>query len=272
MISSNVLRWAKKRMAALLPARKPALEFVAEGWNRAVRDASVRGWDVESVPQAQVANLNSWQSMTRGPTPFGNGDAALHNTLASFAYVVALAARNVERMSMLDWGGGVGQYGLLARELVPGVAVDYCCREVPVQCAWGRKLGIPATYFEADDEFAGRQFDLVFASGALHYAQDWEAVLRNLFAATKSYVFVTRMPVVLEGPSYVVLQRASQYGYGTEYLGWRLNRDEFLAAARRLGGELLREFVVDGDEWARGAPTPAHGRGFLFRVNVRLAF
>ena len=45
------------------------------------------------------------------------GDVGAHNMLVSFAYVVALAARGRERLSVLDWGGGLGHYEALARSV-----------------------------------------------------------------------------------------------------------------------------------------------------------
>ena len=47
--------------------------------------------------------------------------------------------------------------------------------------------------------------------------------------------YVTRLPIALDAPSFVVLQRAGAYGYETEYLGWVVNRDELLDAAFRTG-------------------------------------
>ena len=37
-----------------------------------------------------------------------------------------------------------------------------------------------------------------------------------------------RLPIALDAPSFVVLQRAGVYGYETEYLGWVVSRDELL--------------------------------------------
>jgi putative methyltransferase (TIGR04325 family) len=197
-----------------------------------------------------------------------------HNTAVSFAYVATLAALSAategrRRISMLDWGGGVGQYSLVARAAVPHLAIDYFCKEVPVQCEAGRRELRDATFFTSDDEFAGRKFDLVLASGALHYDPQWRDVLSRLASATARYLFVTRQPTVLEAPSYVVLQRAYEHGYDTEYLGWCINRTEFLAASSASGLKLFREFVVA--EWADipGAPEPYHDRGYLFIPDPR---
>ena len=253
-------------------------EFVPDGWDRAIRDCRVKGWDVEAVPRAQARWLARLRSNLLDTAPLGvrSNDAAFtptdvanHNTAVSFAYVASLAALSAateghRRISMLDWGGGVGQYALVARAAIPHVAIDYFCKEMPVQCEAGRRELPDATFFTSDDEFAGRKFDLVLASGALHYDQQWCDVLKRLASVTRRYLFVTRQPTILQAKSYVVLQRAYEHGYDTEYLGWCLNRTEFLAAATAAGLKLLREFVVA--EWADilHAPEPYHDRGYLF--------
>jgi len=254
--------------------RQPAHEFVPEGWERAERERSIQGWNVESVVAAQAARLPELERTLASTSPLGcassrrqfsRGDVTEHNTLATFAYVAALAAGGGPEFSLLDWGGGVGQYGKIAQAVLPDIRVDYYCKEVPVQCRHGRRYFPEATFFERDEQLADRTFDLVLASGAVQYVQHWRTAIERLVAATRRYLFVTRLPVVLQCPSYVLLQRAYQYGYDTEYLGWCLNRDEFVDATAQLGVELVREFIIGETARVAGAPEPYHTRGFLFR-------
>ena len=254
-------------------SRHGDFEFVPEGWDRARRNTSVKGWNVESVVETQGARWETARRRLFTTQPLGisqggsDCDLAAHNTLVSFAYVAALAARMKDRLSLLDWGGGIGQYGGIASAVLPGVEIDYCCKDVPVQCRAGRKYSANATFFEQDDEFADRKFDLVLASGALQYVEDWPGVLARLVSAAGRYLFVTRLPVLEECESFVVLQRAQAYGYDTEYLGWCLNRDEFLAAACDQGVELVREFCLEPACRAPDCPASWQSRGFLFRVS-----
>ena len=99
--------------------------------------------------------------------------------------------------------------------------------------------------------FAG--YDLVIASSSLHYSQDWQRTLCS-FRAARSYLYVTRVPVAFHAASFVVLQRAYEYGYDTEYLGWVINRRALLAEAASSGVVLDREFLVTGGFEAHGAP------------------
>jgi len=183
--------------------------------------------------------------------------------LVSYGYVLALAARQREQISVLDWGGGIGHYLPLSRALLPGVEIDYHCKDVPVLAEHGRKL-FPEACFYDDDSSLERRYDLVLASGALQYSPDWRATLAALADATEGLLYVTRAPA-LRSASFVVLQRAQAYGYDTEYLGWVFNRDELLSAVRMGGTELVREFLLSAWLDAAHVPeAPIGHRGFLF--------
>ena len=148
--------------------------------------------------------------------------------LVSFAYVVALAARGVERLSVLDWGGGLGHYEALARSTVPGLELDWHVKETPAVAARGR----PGVTFHTDEQcLSDRSYDLVVASSSLQYEPEWQRLLSLLAGAAGRYLYVARVPVALTAPSFVVIQRPYVHGYDTEYLGWVLNRDELVEAA-----------------------------------------
>ncbi len=109
----------------------------------------------------------------------------------------------------------------------------------------------------------------MLASSSLQYARDWRSALATLARATGAFLLATRVPVALHARSFVVLQRAHRYGYETEYLGWVLNRDELLVAARAAGLELRREFLLPAWLSAAGAPeAPVEHRGFLFGLGI----
>jgi putative methyltransferase (TIGR04325 family) len=250
----------------------PEWEFVPEGFAR-----SVRGWDVEAVADAYAEKWPAYAASLEGSGPLAvfheapadgelvTDDPGAQTMLLAFAYVAALASRRDGTLRVLDHGGGLGHYAALARHALPGVALDYTCHELPAVVERGRSL-VPGVRFTASDDCFGERYDLVVASSSLQYAEDWRGLLSLLASATESYLFVTRVPVALEVPSFVVLQRAERYGYATEYVGWVLARDELLAAAATAGLELVREFLLDGLLSAEGAPeSPIGHRGFLFR-------
>jgi putative methyltransferase (TIGR04325 family) len=275
----NALKRAKDRMRgrrepepeATTSTEPPEWEYVPEGWVR-----PTTGWDTEAVVAAYRAKWPSYVAALAEPRPLGvyhevvagesvePHDREAHNMLVSFAYVLARAARGRDRISMLDWGGGLGHYLALSRAVLPGLTVEYHCRELPSVAAAGREL-FPEGFFYADDSCLVRRYDLVLASSSLQYAEAWRETLHDLAGATHSYLYLTRVPLASRVGSFVVLQRAHRYGYETEYLGWVFNRGELLEEADSAGLSLVREFLLFGEIDAEGAPErPVEHRGFLF--------
>src|SRR5436190_22236613 len=215
----------------------PDVEYVAEGWLREANDATVLPGEVNGALQAQ-GHVERWPGFVlavSGPGPLGihheapvpaggsprTDDLDAHNTVMCFAYVVALTARQKDTISILDWGGAIGQYCVLARAVVPDVAVDYACKDAPALCAHGRVVLPDATFYE-DDSCFDRQYDLVVASGSLALSEDWRSVLARLVRAARDAVYVARLPVVFEAPSFVTLQRGYSYDSNIASLQWAL--------------------------------------------------
>ncbi len=232
------------------------------------------GWNAETVAAAQEAH---WPLLVRnlaGTGPLGvshlpsqqtrvhPGD---HNAMMSYGYVLARAARNKDRLSVLDWGGGVGHYYLYTKALLPEVAVDYHCYELPSLCRLGRKLVPEARFHDEAVVLTGTRFDLVISSSSLHYFEDWRRVARVLTESTGEFLYISRLQTVSRSPSFVVRQRPYGQGYGTEYLSWFINRSELTGRLECLGLELVREFVFAENWIVRRAPEKGECRGFLFR-------
>ncbi len=253
-------------------AEPPEFEYVPEGFER-----QVTGWDGGAVAEAYSTKWPEWVAALEGTAPLGvyhearagepltRDDVAAHNMLVSFAYVLARAAHGKARLSVLDWGGGLAHYAVLARATLPEVELDWHCREVPSVAERGAVVN-PEVTFHADDGCLDASYDLVLASGSLQYVLDWGALLARLGSAAKDFLLVTRLPIAMETTSFVVLQRAAAYGYATEYLGWVVSRGELLAAATHAGLALERELLLDAWTAPAGAPeSPIGHRGFLFR-------
>lgn len=238
------------------------LKYVPNGWQEA---ASYRGWNVESVLEAYRATWPRLVSEAQTTDPFnlvmGSSDVVVHNTVLCFAYSAALAAQQKPSLSMLDWGGAIDQYKLLAQAALPGVAIDYHCKDVPLLAEYGQSVN-PEAHFYSDEQCLEQSYDFVLASSSLQYSEDWPPVFGGLAQATRGYFLLTRAPVHEGGPSYVFSQRA----YGSEWLGWSVGRAELMECARAAGLTLVREFTLSS-EISRivGAPHPSQQHGFLFR-------
>jgi putative methyltransferase (TIGR04325 family) len=267
---------ATRRLRAQLTGSRvllPAWEHVPEGWQRERADPFVKGWDVPSVQEWHRRQFGFWSRCFAAPRPLGGSEYAEdakvqqlhpHNVHVSWAYVLALLTHNRSQLSILDWGGGVGQYYLLGRATVPDVVLSYHCRDVPLICAVGRELNPDVTFYEDETCFA-RTYDLVLASNSIQYSEDWQETLGKLARAADGFVYVAQLPTVDDTASFVAVQRPYAHAFDTEYLGWIFNRSEFLATSRSLGLELVREFFYGHTVVVHGIREPAVHRGFVFR-------
>jgi putative methyltransferase (TIGR04325 family) len=188
---------------------------------------------------------------------------AANTALMAYGYVLAMTAWRHSRISLLDWGGGLGHYKIISHALLPQVEIDYHCKDVPLLCTAGRALQPSATFHEGDDCLT-RDYDLVLASGSLEYSERWQDVVRTLAGASRHYLYVARLPIVHRSASATVVQRPYRYGYATEYVSWVLNREEFLSAVTDSKTTLIREIVLGEGPAIRGAAEPCELRGFLF--------
>jgi putative methyltransferase (TIGR04325 family) len=267
-----VARGARKMLQAR-DRTPPEWQHVPEGWAYAA--AGLRGWDDQTVLDAYRAKLPEFRAAVEGPGPLGHrtsaaftvgtGSLADQNTMLAFAYALLLASRQRDRLSILDWGGGLGFHSFVARAVLPStVALEYHCKELPAICELGR-AEVPDITFWSDDRALERTYDLVLASSSLQYSEDWETDLDGLARATGDSLFLTAVPVVLDHPSFVVLQRTRGYRFDTEYLSWVCNRDALLARVAVSGLTLEREFLLQHAADVVGAPAPNETRAFLFR-------
>jgi putative methyltransferase (TIGR04325 family) len=247
-------------------------EYVPEGWEALKTDPNIKGWNVGSVLEAYKANWQTFLKSLEGTLPFGispesgsenRTNLMFHNLMMTYAYVLSLSTRNKSSISMLDWGGGIGHYYLLSQKLVPDLEIDYHCKDVPILAEYGHSL-FPQAHFYTDETCLERKYDFVLVSTSLQYSEDWASTLKGLAQATGGYIFVTRLPILHHAPSFVIVQRPYEYGYNTEYLGWCLNRNEFLKLAENLGLKLVREFIAQESPPVTLAPEQPEYWGFLF--------
>jgi putative methyltransferase (TIGR04325 family) len=252
-------------------------EYIPQGWEYLNDHPEIRGWNVDDVLQVYIQQWSPFVEMVQSSRPLsGIHESVLaqpsiegHNSVMIFAYALALAAHRRTHMSLLDWGGGIGHYYLIAKALLPNLEIDYHCKDVPVFAEYGRKL-FPEASFHTDDSCLNRQYDLVFASGSLQYSEDWYHVLSRLAGAASDYLLVTRLPTVRSVSSYVFIQRPYLHGYNTEYLAWCLNRKEFLDVVQETRLQLLREFLVGDNHPIPNAPERCEYYGFLLKKLVEI--
>ena len=250
----------------------PEMKYLPNGWPTTDACAE-KGWADQTVADAQEAHWPVLVQNLEGTGPLGiahfpwsqsREDRINHNAMMTFGYVLARAGRNVDRMSILDWGGAAGHYYLYSRALLPELEVDYHCYDLPNLCRLGRRLLPGVRFYDDSADLSGKEFDLVLSSSALHYVEDWRSPSRMLARLSRKYLYVGRLQSVLQPPSFVAVHRIHRAGY-SRFLTWCLYRDEFVRCIEEAGLQLLREFVY-ADPWrVRGAPHPVETRGYLFQ-------
>ena len=182
----------------------PEWEFVSYEWTEPT-DPKVAGWNVDDVVAAERKTWPSFIDVLNSTQPLGvHGvstipDLFTHNVNMTYGYVLALAAKGRERLTMLDWGCGLGQHYAIARALWPDLPIQYTGVDLPKACEAARELS-PAAAFVADASWQSQKFAFVMANGSLHYNKDWQDVLRDLIKVTDGYLLVTQLPIVSGAP------------------------------------------------------------------------
>jgi putative methyltransferase (TIGR04325 family) len=180
----------------------------------------------------------------------------------AFAYVLARIAAGRREMSVLDFGGNVGSYALVARSALPDVEFRYTVQELPAICAAARRVRPWVRFVSADAELADA-YDLVVSSGSLQYIEDWRGLVPRLAARASPWLYLARLPIVLEAPSFPVRQSLGRAG---DAMFWCINRRELLDALP--GVTLVHEFrIADGFSPIAGTPEMPSVRSYLFRTS-----
>jgi putative methyltransferase (TIGR04325 family) len=243
------------------------MEYVPQGWY------VTKGWNDQSIADAQEMHWPTLVRNLRGPGPLGvshlpshttREDLTDHNIMMSYGYVLAMVAGKKVQISILDWGGSAGHYYLYTKALLPELGIEYHCYDVSNLIRLGSKLLPNVHMHDNEQSVLGRQYDVVISSSSLHYFEDWREEVRKLAAATGEFLYVSRLQVIIHAPSFVVLHKPFRDGY-PELLGWCINRQEFLSCAEEYGLALVREFVFTELWTIRKAPEKGQCRGFLLR-------
>ncbi|MBF0216054.1 MAG: hypothetical protein HQL30_03555 [Candidatus Omnitrophica bacterium] len=257
----------------VLRLKKPQWEYIPEGWKYLKGHPEVKGWGVEKILDVYRKKWPFYASCVSDKGPVGitlemkrpeREDVFAHNINMSFSYALGVSALGKSSISMLDWGGGIGQYYFLAKEMFPRLDISYTCKDHAVFTEHGKTL-FPDQVFVSDESCLNGRYDLVMAGTSLHYSEDWRKTLRDLARVTEGYIYVAQLPVVFSGEPFVFIQRPYKYGYGTEYLSWCLNGKVFLRSAADAGLELVREFIYGYKPRIYRAPEECGYRGYLFK-------
>lgn len=248
-------------------------EYVESGW-RYDPDKKT-GW---SAPEILEEYKNRWEyfkNANNNKKPLGichesrridNYNPILHHINLGFAYSLLYASRHIDKLSFLDYGGGIGHYKLIAQNILPEVKIDYTCVDLPLFTDYGKQNMTDCLFYAIDNPDWKVKYDFVMASASLQYSKNWEQTIdefANLLDGGK-FLYVARLPIIMQSNSYVMIQRAYIHGYNTEYLGWVLNIRSFYCKIEE-HFELVREFLAPEHINIVNAPEQPQHYGFLLK-------
>ena len=247
----------------------PLFRHVRSDSKELTMQSNESGWNDPKFTELESKKWNQYTELVNGTGPVGFSheqeqitsvrNLYHHNVHMAFCYAMALATGRNHRPVVLDYGGGLGHYYKLACAMVPQLACDYHIMELPGVVDSGRKLN-PEITWHTDDLCFEPQYDFVFVNGSLQYIDKWQELLRKLANCTRHYFLLTRVPVVQRADRYAAIQTA----YGTSMIQWQYNEGELLAHMASCGLKLMREILVGGVPYIRGAPEQPEMRGWLF--------
>ncbi len=248
-------------------------EYMPQGFAYPIKSS---GWDMEGIARLQAEKWPAYATRIKNNTTLGinhesnavdGNDPFFHNLLLTFAYVFSLAGLGKKEINFLDWGGGIGHYGLLAEALVKPakIPVNYYCYDFKVFGEEGRKLNSNYNYFDDSEAYKNVHFDLLMASSSIWYEEKWQNGVDKLCEYSSDYLYITRMIFISDQPSFVAIQRPKQMGYDTEYLFWVINKTEFVEYLADKKFDLIREFEFGPTTPIFKAPEQGTMKGFLFK-------
>ena len=236
------------------------LEYAPRGWETPLpgRSSSDDFWSAfiaqeRAFCEALIARVHAGEPML-----YPDGDA--NTKYAVFGYVLALAARQQPQLSVLDYGGNVGDYYWLGRGLVPDVRLDYHCKELSAVAEAGRRIS-PDVTWHTDDACLDAAHDLVMFSSSIQCLPNWQDVLHRAAPSARGYLLISDVPTVRDVPTFVATHRTGGY----TGLQMSINRAEMLRTAERAGLRLIREFPMGPHPPVVNAPEQPTCMGWLFR-------
>lgn len=168
--------------------------------------------------------------------------------------VVAMAAEGRERLSILDFGGGMGNgFVPLLADLPALECIDYVIVDNDRLCDAARPLfeGSVAPTFRSTLPGPETRFDLVHAGSVLPYIRDWKELLARLLTHQPRHLLLSDL---LAGsfPTFATVQNS----FGDTIPHWFFNLDEVIETVEGLGMRLLFKAPYVGRFLGQEGPLP----------------
>ena len=193
------------------------------------------GWEDDLLSRRRFAHALELRDRIRAAPRF---DASAGHFL-QFAPVLLRLFETRPRLSVLDWGGGFGEHGWWLRLALPKLELDYHVCETPAMCDYGATV-LAESRFHDDERAFERRYDVVLVSAALHYAEDWPALLERLARCAAHSLILVDVPVASGTTGYVLPERPLPTIPQAEFFG-RILDDVRLCAIVEAAGLRLAE-------------------------------
>jgi putative methyltransferase (TIGR04325 family) len=179
------------------------------------------------------------------------------------AYALSRTAKN-GHCRMIDYGSGLGQFGVILRALLPEIELEYVGIDLPEVIAEARVCNTKGAFYSSEEYRDIQPADFMLASSSLQYNENWEEQLALLAGLSLSRFFITRTLVTDGDSDFICVQNPGAVGYGAEYAGWVFSEKSLPRAMKRLGFELEREMLIWPGPIISGHAERVVFKGYLF--------
>lgn len=259
-----------QRVLAAVGLYKPRLVYVKNGWETAVNNVSAQGWNDKNIIEGKETAFKQIEELlfSSAKVAFSYESRNLtddqnleyHNINMTFAYVLTLAAHLKTKVSILDWGSGMGHYYLMSKRFLSDVEIDYHCVEVPEMAKLGKMINKNVSWY-SNDNYLKNTYDLVMINASLQYVKEWKSFFNKLSPCVGNYLFVTRIPTVENVNGFVAIQNEN----GVKMLHQQINSKELASTVEGCGFQTLFEFLIGDRPFIKNAPEQCEMKGWLFK-------
>jgi putative methyltransferase (TIGR04325 family) len=221
----------------------------------------LRGWPDDLVSQARALRALELRDHLGEADTLAKGAPRL----AQVAEALRGARAGIDRLSVLDWGGGYGEYAWAARGLFPDLAIDYHIVEVATVCDYGGALFTDVTYHDRDETAFAHSYDVVLAIGSLQYAADWRGTVERLAKAARRFLIVMDLPVSSGAEGFTLTERPLGYMPQAVCLASIADAADLCERVAQVGLTLERDLVPWRLPPIRRGAIELTYRSFLFR-------
>lgn len=189
------------------------------------------GFSSRSWSEKSVARLRELRAPEAAAVP-----QAVAYTSTLLHAVAALALAETPRLTVLDFGGGLGlTYASLLKAAGDPKGLAYHVVENSEVCAEARREfagDARVTFHETLPDLS--DVDVVHAQSSLQYIEDWKAMIGRLAAYGARRMILTDVPAG-EFPTYA----SAQNYYGSRIPCWFFNAAEFVSALEAAGYRVI---------------------------------